>query len=325
MTASVITNASNQQVLVLNGSQTGVSYNITDNSGSNSTVAGLGIAPVTTAAQAATGTIDGVAFQSASNTITALQDVSINALSTGNTTLTIGQNTNGIVSAVQDFISKYNAVVGQINQNNTYNSTTKQAGVFLGDNYVAGLQNTMSNMIENIVDPTSTGTSSGIESAADIGITVQKDGTLSLDQTKLTQALATNPQQVYQIIAAEPNSGVNQIEYSEQSTTLNDGIANRINAYIDSQINNGSLYNPVGATAGFSGAMSSLQTQITDYTNQINDFEQMMTIKQQTLTQEFTNMETSVSKWRNQGNYLSSQFASMSSGSTSSSSGIPGG
>jgi flagellar hook-associated protein 2 len=97
----------------------------------------------------------------------------------------VANNTTSTATAIDNFVNAYNTLIGYINQNNSYNAQTQQAGLLLGDYSATSIENSL---IESI-----SGAVSGVNKLADnlsaIGITLNADGTLSVNNTTLNQAL----------------------------------------------------------------------------------------------------------------------------------------
>lgn len=100
--------------------------------------------------------------------------------------VTVANDTASAAKAIDGFVSAYNSVIGFINQNSAYNSQTQQAGIFLGDFTATSIEN---NIIESM-----TGVVAGVNTKANnlaaVGITLNADGTLAVDDNKLNQALS---------------------------------------------------------------------------------------------------------------------------------------
>jgi flagellar hook-associated protein 2 len=100
--------------------------------------------------------------------------------------VTVANDTSTAGKAVDSFVSAYNDLIGFINQNSTYDATSQQAGILLG--------NFDATTIENNVAESLTGVVAGVNKLANnlaaVGVTLNADGTLAVDDTKLTQALS---------------------------------------------------------------------------------------------------------------------------------------
>ena len=105
-------------------------------------------------------------------------------------TLTIAPDTSTANTAIQGFVTAYNAVVDYITQNSnvssTSGSTTTPAGDLLGNTDAEQLQSTLQNTLSGIVS----GVNGNANSLASIGITFSSSGDLQVNQTTLNQALS---------------------------------------------------------------------------------------------------------------------------------------
>jgi flagellar hook-associated protein 2 len=101
-------------------------------------------------------------------------------------TVTVANNTQAQTTAITNFISAYNTVIGFINQNDTYNTQTKQGGILLGDFQASSILNNLGQAATSAV----AGVNSLANNLAEIGITVNADGTLSVNNATLNQALS---------------------------------------------------------------------------------------------------------------------------------------
>ncbi len=101
-------------------------------------------------------------------------------------TISVANNTQAQTTAITNFVSAYNAVIGYINQNDAYNAQTKQGGPLLGDFTATSLFNRLGETAASAVP----GLNSLANNLAEIGITVNADGTLAVNSNTLNQALS---------------------------------------------------------------------------------------------------------------------------------------
>jgi flagellar hook-associated protein 2 len=85
----------------------------------------------------------------------------------------------------------------------SYDQTANQAGALLGDVTATGVNNAL----RSLMGQNYTTGSTTIQNLADIGIQVDKNGVMSLDTTKLNQALAADPN-VVKTLLTDPTNGV---------------------------------------------------------------------------------------------------------------------
>jgi flagellar hook-associated protein 2 len=134
----------------------------------------------TIAAKDASLTVDGIDITSASNTVVgAVPGVTLSLLSSsiGNpANLSVGRNTSTISTNVQNFVTKYNSLAGTMKNLGSYDAATAKAGILLGDVTLRGIDNQIRSKLTTAV----ANLSGSYDSLASIGISTQKDGTLSL-------------------------------------------------------------------------------------------------------------------------------------------------
>jgi flagellar hook-associated protein 2 len=100
-------------------------------------------------------------------------------------TVTIANDTAATVGRVKAFVDGFNQLAKQIGTLRSFDATTKKAGPLLGDAMLRGIESELRNKIANPV----AGASDAYQTLASVGITTEKDGTLKLDNAKLTAAM----------------------------------------------------------------------------------------------------------------------------------------
>lgn len=134
--------------------------------------------------------VNGVSIVSSSNTVTdAIEGVTLNLrASSGTAVVTVGRDLDSIVAALQDFAAKYNEVVAYISSQFSYNATDKKAGLLAGDFTLRRTQSMMSSTLMGSIN--SDGAS--LRLLSQIGLKRNSDGTLTVDEAKLEQALESD-------------------------------------------------------------------------------------------------------------------------------------
>ena len=196
VTASVVQDGTGYR-LVLKG-QTGAAntYTLTANSGADAglsafTYDGTSAAAMTKVqgAQDAILKMDGVQVTRASNTITDLvAGTQLVLKNTGTVALGSNRPTDAITEAVNDFVTAYNALRTSIANTTAAATSTTSAGALNGNPDVRQLEDQLAKI-------TSTQLSSfgDTHTLAEIGVSTNQDGSLTLDSTKLASALARDP------------------------------------------------------------------------------------------------------------------------------------
>src|SRR5574340_1056286 len=154
--------------------------------------AGASTMSLTQAAGNASATINGIAISSASNTLSNVVDgLTVNLLKPTAAPVNVGvaPYTNAMKTAITDFVTAFNGLAGFIHTQTAYAATAKKGGALQGDQATLSIQNQLRSVI-NL--PSSA--SSVFSTLSDIGITMQADGTLATDSTKLDNALGNLPE-----------------------------------------------------------------------------------------------------------------------------------
>jgi flagellar hook-associated protein 2 len=135
-------------------------------------------------------TIDGVPISSASNTVTgAIPGVTLQLTGTTSTPmqLSIGQDTSGIKQTISDFVSSFNAAISAINLQFKVDPTTYTAGELAADSTLRSVQTSLLKDITYAISG-----NNGFVNLASMGIDMQNDGTLVVDDAKLSDAISNH-------------------------------------------------------------------------------------------------------------------------------------
>lgn len=225
VTASILTSTTGDR-LMLRSKATGVSggfaLSVVDADGNNTDALGLSrfvSGSTTTAAAAdATATVNGIAVSSSTNTFAnTVSGVTFTALQTTATAvdITIAKDTSAVQKNISDFVAAYNAINGILNEATKYDAATKSAGLLQGDSTAITLQSSLHNVIQAVT----TG-SSVFQRLADIGITQQRGGDLTIDSAKLATSLS-NSTEVKNLFASTGGGSANGIAVQLYAVTKN--------------------------------------------------------------------------------------------------------
>jgi len=287
VTASVITNVDGSAYLSLKG-VTGAAqaFTLTATTDNNGTLSAFNVGPgaamkIASPAQNAKLTLDGVAVERTSNSISDLVSglqINLTAVSATPITLSSTTPTTALTNVVNDFVDTYNQVFSALKA-----LVDPITGDLRADTAAQNLYKTMRSLTTR---PLIANPASGAPSTlADLGVTTNRDGSLSVNSTTLTNAITSNPAGVEAIFA--------------YATTGTDGI----NAAMQSiQLNATSMVFGLGASnTTYTAAKSDLAKQQADLTTQ----QQAMTER---LTQQFAAMNTKVAAYKSTQAYLQQQI-----------------
>jgi flagellar hook-associated protein 2 len=239
--------------------------------------------------------VNGYNYYSDSNTVTgAISGVTLSLLgtTTAATPLTLAYNQQAASTAVQSFVSAYNAAVQSVSSQASYNSSTQVAGPLLGNPLVQALSGQLSSLVGGVFN----GTGGNYSLLSQIGISLNSDGTLSLNSSTLSSALSADPNSVQELFSSSNGAG----------TQLN----NLLNGYLGS-----------GGTTGILAASTdSLQTQLTNLGVQQTALNNQSQVLQTQYMAQYTALDTLMSSLKQTSSYLTAAFASLNGTSSSSSS-----
>jgi flagellar hook-associated protein 2 len=269
--------------LVVNGKNTGTANAVTiDETGLTTGADPLPGFSVTQAATDASLTVDGIAISRSTNLISdVITGVSLDLKSSSASPVqvTISNDGDAIKKQINDFVGAYNDVLSFIHEQTKYDSENKTAGPLIGDSTVQTVQSLLRTAL-------STAVSGSPSTLAEIGITTQSDNTLTVDDTKLSDALNSNL------------SGVSNLFLDATS-----GVAQKMMASVDSLTSVG--------TGILTASIDGTQNNINDLADQITQKEANLVLMQEDLTRRFAALEGLVSQLKSQGQFLIQQLGSL--------------
>jgi flagellar hook-associated protein 2 len=257
VTASVITDSTGDR-LALVSNQSGAAGDISV----TSSPTGLGFTQGTVG-QDAQLKVDGVPVDSASNTITGtIPGVTLNLTATdvgSQIQLSVAPDADSVTTVVNQFVSSYNQAIGDINAQFTYNTTTDTQGPLATDATLTSVQSQLLQLMTNSVSG-----NASFSSLASIGITMNDDGTLSVDNSTLSAAATNDSSDLQQFMQA---SGGFATTLQSSLTTLT-----------------------APNTGPLTVDINNLQSEYTDLQSQINDIETQITSQHDALITQYSTL-----------------------------------
>ncbi len=171
----------------------------------------------TQSAQNAELVIDGVSISKNSNLVNdVVSGATLSLQSTGAGTLTLSTNITAITDKVANFVDGFNDIMLFLNEELALDPSTNQTGTLFGNFAVQNLQQTLRSTITNSVE----GVKGDFQFLAQVGITTNNNGTISLDRSTLSNAIAKDPQNISQLFSSKgttSNSGVTFIGFTNKT------------------------------------------------------------------------------------------------------------
>lgn len=286
VTASVISDGTDTPYhLTLTGQESGVSFTV-DSTGLSGGSESLGDFSVSQTHQQAIVEVDGVPIYSNSNTIEdAIPGVTLNLKhdEAGNsTTLNISSNTNVITENIKTFISEYNEVISFVTGQSTMGDTS--GGVLGGDSGLNSIKRHLQDLLT-----TTTNSDSTIKALSQLGLETQKNGTISLNSSDLSDAIEEDLDGVVSLLVGEEDGdgGLMTVfqEYLEGLTNSTDGV--------------------------LAGRSESINRNISRIDDKIDQAEARLEKREETLSAQFMAMEQMVSLLNAQSSFLTTQLRAL--------------
>jgi flagellar hook-associated protein 2 len=253
VTASVVNDASGARLAIVSNT-TGSADGFTISAAS-----GMAFTQTSTGEDASL-TVDGIPIDSASNTVTgAIAGLTLNLVGAavgGQVTIAVAPDSTAVSQSIASFVGAYNTAIGDVNAQYTI-SATGQEGPLGGDSTLQMLQSAL------LSAASYSGGGNGVSTLADLGITMNNDGTLSLNNTTLNTAIQSNFSAVQGFMQGTSSNGFVS-SFNNQLNTLTDP-----------------------TSGAFTVDLQSISSENKDLQNQINDFQTYLNAQQVLLTAQY--------------------------------------
>lgn len=228
-------------------------------------------------AENATVEIDGLTVTRRSNSVSnAVPGTTLTLLAETAATesLAVKRSDSSTQANLQKLVDAYNSVMNKINGELDINANLDRNKSLAGDASIKMLQRQLQSLVTTEVAGLS-----GDNTLAEIGVETQRDGTLSIDATKLSKALSRDPKIIDNLVSGTA------------------GLGERVESLVEN------------ATDTFDGLLSlktkSLNASIRKLDDTLASMELRVDTFRDTLIRRFTAMEEAISKSKSIGSYLS--------------------
>ncbi len=189
-------------------------------------------------------------------------------------TFKVATDDAALKTTLQSFVTAYNATISLTRSLTAYNAETQTGSALTGDSMVRGLQAQLRNLA-----------SEQVVALKELGVKINTDGTLSLNASDMTKALAEDPGALSRLFSGEEGYGA-KLEDMLGSVLENDGL--------------------------FDSRSDSLSARLKTYDRQYEDLDRRMESLQARYTAQFTAMEQMVTQLQGSSGFLAQQLGSMS-------------
>ncbi len=232
--------------------------------------------------------VNGIAVESTTNTLDGVADgmtLTLLAETTAAVNLDVADDTEGVKKAVTTFVSAFNDLAGYIRDQTKYDPDTKKGGALQGDRTLLGLQSAL----RGVINEGSTA-STKYERLSDIGITMQADGKLGVDDTKLTAAV-DNRAELRKLFAADG------------ATSATDGFMTRFVTLGDAELD---------TTGPLETRSNSLESQIKRNQDSQDAMQRRLDQTETRLRAQYQALDTNMAKLNGLSSYLTNQLTALS-------------
>lgn len=314
VSATVVTDSSGSRLALQStatGAANGFRVTVADSDGGHTDSAGLsrlafdpagGPSPMTLsqAAADARATINGIAVSSSGNTLDNVIDgitFSLGKVTSQPVSVNVTRNTDAIKARVAAFVAAYNSFNGFLASATRYDAAAKEGALLQGDGTTTGIQNQLHGLVSQ-----GSSASSVFGTMSSLGIQVQKDGSLKIDDARFGAAMANLPELTKALATVAPGG-------TGGAGSSGDGIGKRFAAWTDKLLaSNGSI----------PGKTSALQSQLTSNQKSQDKFSDRLVDAEKRLRAQYTTLDTTMSKANALASYIKQQFYFKPAGSNDS-------
>lgn len=148
--------------------------------------------------------VDGILYQRQSNDNIddIVQGVTLNLKNEGEITVSVGADYGKIRENIIGLVDTYNELLDEIDAGTAWDAEAEEWGLLATTYSVRGLPSELNSLISTIQD-----TSGSVSSLYDIGLEINRDGTISINEETLDKALASKPDDVADLFLSDDDTG----------------------------------------------------------------------------------------------------------------------
>lgn len=248
---------------------------------------GTGTMTQTVAAENAALEVNGIAISSQSNQVEgAIQGVTLTLAEEGTSTVEVERDTLAVREAVSGFVKAHNELQSTMDTLTKFDSETGDAGVLLGDGTLRSVESRLRSTLSG-------GVAEGdLRMLSDIGISLELDGTLELDEEVLSEVVANQPGALSTFFAgaAEDEGLAGKLDTTLEQMLADKGLLDNAKSGLESRVDS--------LSERMARMESSIERTIDRYRTQFSQLDGMIASMNQTstyLTQQFDSLSAMLS------------------------------
>jgi|GEM_PF-717841 len=201
-------------------------------------------------------------------------------------TVSVTKDTGKATKVVQGFVDQYNSVMSFIDGKTDYDAEEDKGAILQGDSTAMRLQMRLRELVTSRVKE-----NGNYQSLYSIGIEVDRDGVMSIDNSKFKEALENSSEEVANLFKAESES------------EGYDGMAVRMDSYLDQLMQSNTGLIP--------RRLDLYDNQIEGLNDDIEDVQRKVEMTRERYVQQFAAMEEAISEMQSQQSWMMSQLQGM--------------
>ena len=301
VSASIVNDGTGSR-LVVRGLETGAKNSIrmltTDSDGTDTNASGLSSLAFdptavtgsgknltqTQAAQDAAASVSGIAVTSATNQVEGVIEnvtLDLRKAGTGAINVNIATDNARMRQSVDKFVNAWNDLNRSLNDQTRFDPNTKSAGTLQGNNSVIGLQRQLRATMQSVMSGT------GLTRVSEAGLEVQRDGSLTVNSSKMSALLAT-PDKLKALFGNSSDTDASAIGIGRRFDTLLTGM--------------------LGDSGTVTSATTALKSRQTSIQQQQTRLEQRMTQIEARLMSQYTTLDKTMSSMNTTAAALAAKF-----------------
>lgn len=223
--------------------------------------------------------INGLQISSASNKIAGVVDgldLTLSKITVSPVLVTVGTDTATLRKGITDFVNAYNEINRYLSTQTKFDEATKVAGALQGDRAAVGLQDRLRSQMQQ-----ASPASPIYGRMSDLGLEMQRDGSIKVNDSKLDAALAA------------------PTEVARAFSTLDTGFGQRFKALTDGAVSTDGL---------LTGRATGLRESIVRNEKDQQRLEDRVTRMQERITRQYSALDKSLNQLTGLGNYVQQQI-----------------
>lgn len=225
--------------------------------------------------------VNGITITSPTNQVEgAIQGVTLSLQEEGSSTIAVEQDTRAVREAITNFVDAYNALKGTVGELTSFNPETGEAGELIGDSATRTVETRLRSVLSSSVE-------GEISMLSDIGISLQRDGTLAIDESELDNAIANNQEALSTFFAGDSSEA---------------GMAGQMSLTVEQ------LLSPTGAVTGaITGAEDRSEALVERYARMEQSIDQTIS----RYRTQFGQLDSMIAQMNQTSDYLTQQFDAL--------------